>query len=215
MTRSVLLPCPAEVGQPGPATGAISRRQWLAAFGALALCAGQESLAAHGDLGPVGPRVLPPDLELTLHDGRRTRLSGLLLGHITALQLMFTACSSTCPIQGAIFSALQQALAGRLPAARLLSISLDPLNDHPAQLSSWLRTHGAGATWQAAAPPARHADVMLDFVQGRPKAGSVGDRHNAQIFLFDTRGRLAYRSAEFAAAADLARLMQQLAAQPG
>jgi protein SCO1/2 len=199
---------------PGQASVGMSRRHCLAALGGLALSAGPAAHAAHGDLGPVEPRRLPPDLELTLHDGGLTRLSRLLQGQVTALQLMFTACSGTCPIQGAIFSALQQAVAGRVRSARLLSISLDPLNDDPARLSGWLRSHGASAAWRAAAPPARHADVLLDFVQGRPKNGAVGDRHSAQVYLFDIQGRLAYRCAEFAAPGDIARLMLQLASLP-
>jgi protein SCO1/2 len=166
--------------------------------------------AAHGALGPVTPpRVVPP-LTLTLHDGRVATLPALLRGRITALQLMFTGCSASCPVQGAVFAALQGLVLGSLPAARLLSLSIDPVGDDAQALAAWRQRFGAAEGWLAAAPPVKHAEAMLDFVEGRPPAGRVSDRHNAQVFLFDAQGRLAYRLAEFAAPRDIARAMVEL-----
>ena len=70
-------------------------------------------------------------------------LQTLLKGHITAVQLMFTGCTATCPIQGAIFAdaASQLATAGR--ELRLLSISIDPLGDDAQALTAWLQRYGA------------------------------------------------------------------------
>ncbi|MGK6309802.1 SCO family protein [Variovorax sp. DT-64] len=70
--------------------------------------------------------------------------------------MMFTGCSTVCPIQGALFAALQAAMAAEhSPTLRLLSLSIDPLADDPAALSAWLRRFGAGPAWSAAVPTTR------------------------------------------------------------
>lgn len=153
-------------------------------------------------LGLVEPPRPAPPLALVLHDSRRIGLPQLLTGRITALQLMFTGCSATCPIQGALFASLQERVLGAVPGAQLVSISIDPLRDDARALAAWRSRFGARDQWVAAAPSVREADVMLDFVTGRA-AGA--DRHTAQVYLFDRQGRLAYRFAEFAPAADLAK----------
>ena len=185
--------------------------------------------AGHGALGPVSPARPVPGLALTLHDGRRTTLSDLLAGRIgcraarprpwsrrghrrfTALQLMFTGCSATCPIQGAVFAALQAQVLGRNPQAQLLSLSIDPLGDDARALAAWRRRFAARPEWVAAVPSLQHADVMLEFLRGR---ASAADRHTPQVYLMDPQGRLAYRCAELASADDLARLFGQLASAP-
>ena len=163
---------------------------------------------AHAPLGLVGPQQPAPALPLTLHDGTASDLPRLLQGHWTALQLMFTTCSATCPIQGAVFASLQSKLAGTLPHGQLLSVSIDPLNDTSAALAAWRKRFGAQPFWLAAAPPVQHANVLLDFLNSR---ASSSDRHTAHVLLFDDQARFAYRCAEFANASDIARLMLQMA----
>lgn len=184
------------------------RRALLAAGVATAL--GSRGAQAHGELGPVTPPRPLPALTLTLHDGRTMPLQGLLRGRITALQLMFTGCSAVCPIQGAVFAALQAQVLGAVPDAQLLSLSIDPLNDDARALAGWRQRLGAQAGWLAAAPPLPHADVMLDALAARAKGS---DRHSAQVALIDRQGRLAFRCAEFAAPRDVARAMHALARQ--
>lgn len=192
---------------PNPAT--LSRRAWLALT--LAGVWAPSARAQHTLLGPVQPRVPAPRIALTLHDGRRSALPTLLRGRITALHLMFTGCSATCPLQGAIFAALQSRLSDRLPQAQLVSLSIDPLSDDAVALNRWRQTFRAGPRWLAAAPEVRHSDTMLDFLDGRPRRLRGGDRHLPQVVLFDTQGRLAFRCAELAGAADIAVAMSELA----
>ena len=73
------------------------------------------------------------------------------------------------------------------------------------------RRFGAAPAWLAAAPPPAHADAMSRFLDDRPVAGRDADRHSAQVYLFDTQARLAYRCADLASARDIARAMQELA----
>jgi protein SCO1/2 len=186
----------------------MSRRAFVA--GAAAACAATPS-AAHDELGPVTPRRLAPSLPLTLHDGRRSQLPALLQGRITALQLMFTGCSAICPVQGAVFAALQPLVIGPLPRAQLVSVSIDPLGDDARALAGWRDKFGADPAWLAAVPQSRHADVMPAFLGGRSTDGRSADRHTAATFLFDAEGRLAFRCAALASPRDIAGAMRELA----
>ena len=203
--------CDPDMDSRHPDAGPLARRQWLVAS-ALAVAGGwHRSAAAHESAGPVSPRLAAPSgLRLSTTDGQAALLPDLLKGHVTAVQLMFTGCSATCPIQGAIFADAQARLASTDKHLRLLSISIDPLNDDAAALSRWLARFGAQrARWAAAAPTMQALDPMLDFLRGR--AAGV-DRHTAQAYLFDRQGRLAFRTVDMPPGGDLVRLMQALSA---
>jgi protein SCO1 len=167
--------------------------------------------AAHAVYGPVAPPLQAPAIPVTGSDGRPQPLRAMLSGHVTAVQLMFTGCSATCPIQGAIFADAARQLHRDDPALRLLSISIDPLGDDARALAAWLGRFGPPATrWRAAVLAAKDVDPLIDFLRGR---ASGADRHTAQAFLFDRQARLAFRTVDMPAGADLAALMRQLAAR--
>jgi protein SCO1 len=61
------------------------------------------------------------------------------------LNFVFTSCSAICPVQSRIFAELQ----GRAgPRLRLVSISIDPLNDTPQRLRDYARGLRAGSGWR-------------------------------------------------------------------
>ena len=109
-------------------------------------------------------------------------------------------------LHAAPFERLRPVLA---PGVRVLCT----LRDGPAvgALSGWLARFGAGGLWRAATPAVADLDRWLDFLQGR-RAGA--DRHTTQVYLFDRRGRLALRSVDLPPAAEVVRLMTELAARP-
>ena len=76
----------------------LSRRRWLAGFATCSAWALQPTAHAHQSPGSVTPPRLVPDLTLTGADAQALSLKRALLGHVTAMQLMFTGCSATCPI---------------------------------------------------------------------------------------------------------------------
>ena len=197
------MPDPSDLGVP-------SRRKLLA--GALTLtCAGWAPVArAHNAAGTVSPPLPAPRATVTRHDGRQADLAALLRGRVTAMQLMFTGCSATCPIQGALFAAAEQQLARGATSAgamQLLSLSIDPLADDAAALKAWRAKFGAGSMWSAAVPAMQDLDTVLDFLQGR-KAGA--DRHTAQVYFFNRRAELVLRTVDFPPSAEVARLLQTL-----
>ncbi|MEJ8812409.1 SCO family protein [Variovorax ureilyticus] len=186
----------------------IGRRRFVMA-GALA-CVGWPSGAGAGSgVGPVAPLATAPALPLRRHDGATPTLVAQLTGACTAVQLMFTGCSSVCPLQGALFGALQaELLTQRDNSARLLSLSIDPLADDPAALSAWLLRFGAAAGWSAAAPDVRALDQLLSLFS---RNAAAGDRHSGQVYVFDRHARMAWRTSELPPAAEVLEALRRFA----
>ena len=180
----------------------------------LGLAAMPLAVHAHNAVGFVNPPQTPPAVPVLLHDGRQTSLAALFKGRVTALQLMFTTCSATCPIQGALFASIEDKLLTAkppTPQAQLISLSIDPLGDGPAQLSKWLKGFGSGKAWLAASPSMNALDPFLDFLQGRAK---TSDRHTGQVYFFDPRGQLVLRTIDFPPAEQVVQRLKELAARP-
>lgn len=176
-------------GQVGP-----RRRALLAALAGAAWVPGVASAVPpqqHARFGRVDPPLTAPALPLGRADGSRTDLQRELSGRVTAVQLMFTGCSAVCPIQGALFAEVARRLPG--PDCRLLSLSVDPLGDDAPALQAWLARFGSPKGWQAAVPKGRDVDRLLGFLDGRAEGV---DRHTGQVYLFDRRGRLVFRTAD-------------------
>lgn len=166
------------------------RRRFLGTAGAC-LALGMPVLARPHGLGIVDPPVdLPLGMRVLRSDGVRLPLRGLLRGRTTALQLMFTGCSETCPLQGALFAGVQER--ATVPGGRLqlLSLSIDPMDD-ARSLAAWLKRFGARKNWLAAVPSASDIDILRTALQ----AGQASTRsHSSQVFFIDRNGRLVWRS---------------------
>jgi protein SCO1 len=190
----------------------ISRRRLLGGTLAALLTAWMaRRVRAHEAFGPVNPRLSLPRMAVQGTNGKNGDLSAALHGRVTALQLMFTGCSATCPIQGAVFAEAQQALERAGPDLQLVSLSIDPLGDDIRSLRSWLHRFGAQPQrWSAALPRAQDVDRVLDFLRGRA-AGA--ERHTPQVYVFDRDAQLAYRTQDLPAADHLLSLMQTIASQ--
>ena len=137
------------------------------------------------------PPALPSGSMVVRSDAVRMPLQSMLRGKTTALQLMFTGCGETCPLQGALFANVQERLPA-LPAKniQLLSLSIDPMDDAKA-LSSWLRRFGARNGWLAAVPTERDIGALNAVLQqGTP----LVKNHSLQVYFTDPQGRLVWRS---------------------
>jgi protein SCO1/2 len=118
----------------------------------LVLAAGATGTGAVAQVAPGGAQLVRtlaeyrvPAVRLQRADGTEVRLADELdYDGPVALNFVFTTCSAICPIQSRVFAELQQKGG---PGLRLLSISLDPLNDTPAQLRDYGRRFGAGNGW--------------------------------------------------------------------
>lgn len=179
------------VSAPSPA----GRRRFI---GALAAAAAAGSIPLRGHAHGVGavnpPLALPATGKLMRHDGQQATLQEILAGKVTAMQLMFTGCSQTCPLQGALFAEVQDKLrASRAAGVQLLSLSIDPFDDRKA-LAGWLRKFGAGSQWIAALPSPRELDQITAALQ---QGGKTKELHSTQVYFFNRRSQLIWRSEQF------------------
>jgi protein SCO1/2 len=156
------------------------------------------SFAQHGGIGLVTPPVRVDDTWLVDQTGQKRLLSDLLHQGITALQTVYTGCGTVCPLQGALFSAVQE----RIPEIRarhplqLLSVGIDPLSDSPSALRAWLARFQAGPAWNAATPTLADVDKMRVALSGsKTPLGDIAD-HSTQVYCFDANGMLRWRSAD-------------------
>jgi protein SCO1 len=158
--------------------------------------------------GRINPPVPVPDLGVIRHDGVATTLAAVARGHATALQVMFTACTTTCPIQGAIFARVQRLLPDQLArGVQLVSLSVDPAHDDPRALALWLRRFHARPGWIAVAPRPADVERVRDFA-GRGRL--LTDNHSTQVQLLDRDARLVWRTAELPEAEELAAALRKM-----
>ena len=183
-------------------------RRWILALVGMWAVASPSTRAdanASANAPPTGwlrPRLPAPALRITSANGRQTTLAGAIAGKVTAVQLMFTGCSSTCPVQGALFAAMASRL--RSEDVQFLSISIDALGDTPAALSAWQDRFGRAPAWNTAVADAADVDPLADFMKG--VAGKRGT-HTAQVFVFDRQSRLCYRTGDAPMIADIEALL--------
>lgn len=93
-------------------------------------------------------RPAPAPIVLTRADGKRTLLEDeLAFDGPVLLNFVFTTCSTVCPIASRTLSEVPARLR-RGEHVRMMSISLDPLNDTPAALRAYAAKFGAGPEWR-------------------------------------------------------------------
>jgi protein SCO1/2 len=89
-----------------------------------------------------------PDVALVDADGKAGRLRDLLATQDPVmLNFIFTTCGAICPVMSKVFSEVPGSLGAQAGRLRMVSISIDPENDTPAQLKSYAGTYGADARW--------------------------------------------------------------------
>lgn len=166
------------------------------------------SVPIYRDHGRIRPPAPVPDVKLVRNDGAATTLGDLASGHATAVQLMFTECSTTCPIQAATFQRVQKMIPGMAAGGmQLLSLSVDPEADTPRALSEWLRRFHAGPEWIAAAPSSKDEPVIQSFFG---KANGSFSGHSTQVNILDRRGRLVWRTVELPTAEEIAEILRRI-----
>ena len=185
-----------------------SRRQllnWAPAI-ALSSAATARQAMAHAKYGVVKPPEPSPSMWLVKDDGKETDLQRHLQGRVSAVQLVFTKCRATCPIQAALFAEVARGL--QIEDAQLLSLSIDPAIDKPAALRAWLDSFKAPRSWRAAAPRLQDVDPLLDFFRGRSQGA---DRHSSQVFFLDRKASLVLRSAPMPSALSVLHSLEAIA----
>jgi protein SCO1/2 len=191
----------------------LARRQVIGASafalgGVLGLPSAARAAAANEPpLGWAKPPQAPASWKLRTAEGSESAIGELIGGRLTAVQLMFTGCGTTCPAQGLLFATM--AARPRKQAVSWLSISIDALSDDAARLRAWQRRFGDVApTWRAAVPQMRDVDALASYLRGFDARSGT---HTNQVFVFDRQGRLAYRTGDDPAPEFLEKLLQAMA----
>jgi cytochrome oxidase Cu insertion factor (SCO1/SenC/PrrC family) len=108
---------------------------------------------------PSRPLIIP-DTTLVDQHGRAVRFyTDLVKGRVVAINFIFTKCQTICPALSATFGQLQRLVEDR--PVHLISVSLDPVNDRPAQLADWARRFEAGSHWTLVTGEKPDVDALL------------------------------------------------------
>lgn len=197
----------------------MQRRRATAALMGGAFAAAMPWRAARA--APWLPTPAVPDVPLLDHVGRAVRLPELLRGRAVAVNFIFTGCATVCPPQTALLREAFRQWQER-PALRdalVVSISVDPLGDGPAQLRDFARRFDlpvdasnpaeSASRWvllTGAVAPLRSVLAAFDVPLGS------ADQHPAMLWLGDTaRGRWT-RTSALNAPALTTRLFEELRA---
>lgn len=120
-------------------------------LGRLVLVAGALAVAGVGAWLILQPRTLPvvgtvPAFALTERSGLPLT-SADLAGHVWVANFIFTSCPDFCPALTTRMGTLQQAVTSGSDPVRLVSFTVDPLNDAPEILRPYAARAGAGDYW--------------------------------------------------------------------
>lgn len=89
-----------------------------------------------------------PDVTLINQDGEKVRIKDLLLSDKPILvDFIYTTCTTICPVLSANFTNFQRQEEAKTGPYRLVSISVDPENDNPAAMKSYLERYHAKPGW--------------------------------------------------------------------
>jgi protein SCO1/2 len=94
--------------------------------------------------------VRPPSIpEMSVVDQHGNRLDfhrDLIANKTVAINFIYTACTSSCPLSAIIFSQMSKKWQGG--KLQLISISVDPANDTPERLLEFSKKFANGADWR-------------------------------------------------------------------
>jgi protein SCO1 len=136
------------------------------------------------------------DMRLLDQEGKRLDLRRYT-GRMVLVNFVFTGCSTICPVQTRALAEMQGQLSPQVRARlRLLSVSLDPLNDTPAALKQFVQRHKLDlSTWTFATGRPEDIDRLaeaLKLFRPVPDARKPDD-HSTALWLIDPQGQLRMR----------------------
>jgi protein SCO1/2 len=159
----------------------------LAAALTLSACGDRE---ARGDYPAANGNNCLPDVSLIDQNGSTVSLASLK-GKPVLIDFIYTSCASTCPMLTAKMAAIAHALGPALGAdVRIVSITLDPEHDNPAELAKYAKSHYAsGNGWIfLTGTPAQIDQVLAQFKLRRTREGDGSITHSVSAFLLGPDG---------------------------
>ena len=106
-----------------------------------------------------------PEMKLADANGKAVDLARLLSGNEPVmLNFIFTTCTTLCPVMSGTFQEVQGKLGTGRKNVHLVSVSIDPENDTPAELSKYAARFKAGSHWSFLTGTAQQSvDVQMAF----------------------------------------------------
>jgi len=153
----------------------------------LSACGNRE---ARGDYPAANGNNCLPDVSLIDQHGAAVSL-GSLKGKLVLIDFIYTSCASTCPMLTAKMAAIAHQLGPALGAdVTIVSISLDPEHDTPAELAKYAKSHDAdGPGWIfLTGPPAKIDQVLALFNLRRTRESNGSITHSIEAFLLAPDG---------------------------
>ncbi len=104
-----------------------------------------------------------PDVTLVNQNGAKVRLKTLLSSDKPVLvDFIFTTCTTICPVLSANFSNFQRKLGPESAKVQLISISIDPENDTPEAMKSYLeKRYAAKPGWDFLTGSKKDIDLVI------------------------------------------------------
>ena len=145
---------------------------------------------AKGDYPAANGNNCLPEVSLIDQHGAPVSLASLR-GKPVLIDFIYTSCSSTCPMLTAKMAAIAHALGPALGAnVRIVSITLDPEHDRPAELAKYANSHDANENgWIfLTGPPAQIDQVLALFKIRRTRESDGSITHSVAAFLLGPDG---------------------------
>ena len=159
----------------------------LAALLTLSACGDREAM---GDYPAANGNNCLPEVSLIDQHGTSVSLASLK-GKPVLIDFIYTSCASTCPMLTAKMAAIAHQLGPALGAGvTIVSITLDPEHDSPAELAKYAKSHDAGGNgWIfLTGTPAQIDQVLALFKLRRTREGDGTITHSIEAFLLGPDG---------------------------
>ena len=145
---------------------------------------------AAGDYPASNTNNCLPDVSLIDQHGQAISLASLK-GKPVLIDFIYTSCASTCPVLTSKIAAVARELGPALGAnVTIVSITLDPEHDTPAQLASYAKSQGANSnSWRfLTGKPADIDQVLAAFKLRRMREADGSIMHSVSAFLLGPDG---------------------------
>jgi protein SCO1/2 len=154
-------------------------------------------------------RLDPPDVDLVDQTGATHRfVHDLIERKIAVVSFVFTGCSTICSPVGANMGALDEMLGRRVGAGvSLVSVTLDPFNDTPAQLAKWRAQFDRAPGWRLLTGDPGNVDRVLHAM--RQDVADIA-QHDAFLWVGDPRAQTWTRVSALAAPDALAAMIKHM-----
>jgi protein SCO1/2 len=167
-----------------------NRRVFAAVALALILAAYGCAREAAGDYPASNGNNCLPDVSLIDQHGKTITLASLK-GKPVLIDFIYTSCASTCPVLTAKIAAVARELGPALGAnVTIVSITLDPEHDGPAQLAAYAKSQSADNNgWLfLTGKPADIDQVLAAFKLRRMRESDGSIMHSVSAFLLGPDG---------------------------